>query len=116
MELILEIISQDVSIDSLIEKASSRALVDVPTFGLRKIPASDLIFAELVGDFSGRQTIQKVASSPQTQTSPREQSKGKIQDGDEMYKPKRYNYPDGLRLTSLGSIISLARQFYISSV
>ena len=81
--------SQDMSIDSLIEKASSRALADVPTFGLRKIPASDLIFAELIGESSERQMIQKMASSLQTQISQGEQSKAQVQDSDEMYSPKQ---------------------------
>jgi hypothetical protein len=107
--------SQDVSIDSLIEKASFRALADVPTFGVRKIPVSDLIFAELIGESSEQQTIQKMASSLQTQILPREQSKAQVQDGGEMYKPKRQNYSDGLQLMCLGST-SLVKQFYISSV
>ena len=81
-------LSQDMSIDSLIEKASCRALADVPTFGLRKIPASDLIFAELIGESSERQTIHKMASSLHTPISPREQSKAHLQGGEEMYTPK----------------------------
>jgi pyruvate/2-oxoglutarate dehydrogenase complex dihydrolipoamide acyltransferase (E2) component len=51
-ELLLtrETFSISVPINSLIEKASRKALEDVPTFGLQKISAIDRIFTELVGE------------------------------------------------------------------
>jgi pyruvate/2-oxoglutarate dehydrogenase complex dihydrolipoamide acyltransferase (E2) component len=48
--LIVETLAVDVQLDSLIEKASNRALADVPAFGLRKRPAADIIFSELIGE------------------------------------------------------------------
>jgi hypothetical protein len=48
--LIADLLSADVSLDSLLEKASKQALADVPQFGRRKPLSTDLIFAELVGD------------------------------------------------------------------
>jgi len=41
-------------VDSVINTATSRASADVPAFGLRKVPESDIIFAELVGEKPNR--------------------------------------------------------------
>lgn len=58
----LEAFSPQMPISSLIEKASNRALADVPRFGLRKLPAADLYFAELIDECP--QTPSMSPSSP----------------------------------------------------
>jgi hypothetical protein len=50
LSLIADLLSIDVSLDSLLEKASKQALADVPRFGRRKLSSTDLIFAELIGN------------------------------------------------------------------
>jgi hypothetical protein len=62
---LIEIFTLDVQLDALIEKASTRALADIPTFGLRKTPAADVIFAELIGEVHTVQSSQKTLSSTQ---------------------------------------------------
>lgn len=48
--LIVDLLSIDVSLESLIENANKQALADVPQFGRRKLALTDVIFAELIGD------------------------------------------------------------------
>lgn len=48
--LLLGALLLDVPLKSLVDKATARALVDVPKFGLRKDSSSDILFAELIGE------------------------------------------------------------------
>jgi Biotin-requiring enzyme/e3 binding domain len=59
--LIIESFSLEKPINLLVEKACSRALEDVPRFGLRKVSDADLVFAELIGE---RPTMYKISNTP----------------------------------------------------
>jgi hypothetical protein len=57
--LIADLLSIDVSLDLLLEKASKQALADVPRFGRRKLSSTDLIFAELIGNNRAKEVKQR---------------------------------------------------------
>jgi pyruvate/2-oxoglutarate dehydrogenase complex dihydrolipoamide acyltransferase (E2) component len=88
--LIVETLHIEMAFDSLIDKASSKALADVPTFGLRKVPEADLIFAELTGEYPEAQRVQDTTPPRLLQFNITEPDSTPVPDCAGIYGPKQY--------------------------